>query len=83
MPSTMFWLSSLLRRTLAKKGIDLRIVKILTTLSQVKEVALSYPKRRVLPVVSYTSLPPLQQRLVEALDLKRFQATVGHTSARP
>jgi transposase len=39
-------LSSLLRRTLAQKGIDLSIVKILTTLSQVKEVALVYPDRR-------------------------------------
>lgn len=39
-------LSSLLRHTLAQKGIDLSIVKILTTLSQVKEVALIYPDRR-------------------------------------
>jgi len=76
-------LSSLLRRTLAQKGIDLSIVKILTTLSQVKEVALIYPDRRTLPVISYTSLTPFQQRLVEALDLRRFQATVGHTSPNP
>jgi len=76
-------LSSLLRRTLAQKGIDLSIVKILTTLSQVKEVALLYPGRRTLPVISYTSLTSLQQRLVEALDLKRFQAPVGHTSPNP
>jgi transposase len=76
-------LSSLLRRSLAQKGIDLSIVKILTTLSQVKEVALIYPDRRTLPVISYTSLTPLQQRLVEALDLSRFQATVGHTSPNP
>ena len=76
-------LSSLLRRTLVQKGIDLSIVKILATLSQVKEVALIYPDRQTLPLVSYTSLTPLQQRLVEALDLKRFQATVGHTSPSP
>jgi transposase len=76
-------LSSLLRRTLARQGIELSIVKILTTLSEVKEVALLYPDRRTLPVIAYTSLTPLQQRLVEALDLKRFQATVGHTSSSP
>lgn len=76
-------LSSLLRPTLAQKGIDLSIVKTLTALSQVKEVALIYPDSQTLPVISYTSLTPLQQRLVEALDLRRFQATVGHTSPNP
>jgi hypothetical protein len=33
-------LSSLLRRRLVRKGIDLSIVKILATLSEIKEVAL-------------------------------------------
>src|SRR6266702_3874006 len=46
-------LSSLLRRTLAQKGIDLSIVKILGTLSRIKEVALIYrgPRSRVQPVI--------------------------------
>ncbi len=78
-------LSSLLRRTLAQKGIDLSIMRILSTLSKIKEVALIYagPGSRTLPVISYSSLTPLQERLVEALDLKRFQAPVGHTSPNP
>lgn len=67
-------LSSLLRRTLAHKGIDLSIVKILSVLSGIKEVALIHrgPRSRTAPVISYSKLTPLQRRLVHALDLGRF-----------
>lgn len=69
-------LSSLLRRTLAQRGLDLSIVKILETLGKVKEVALLYrgPRSRTPPVIGYSRLDPLQKRLWEALDLTRFQA---------
>ncbi len=68
-------LSALLRRTLAQKGIELSIVKILETLEGVKEVALVYRNApsKTRPVISYSRLTPLQQRLMHALDLKRFQ----------
>ncbi len=75
-------LSSLLRRTLAQKGIEMSIVKILGTLSRIKEVALIYrgPRSRVQPVIRLSRLTPLQEQLVEALDLKRHLLPVGHTS---
>ncbi len=75
-------LSSLLRRTLAQKGIEISIVKILGTLSRIKEVALIYrgPRSRVQPVIRLSRLTPLQEQLVEALDLKRHLLPVGHTS---
>ena len=68
-------LSSLLRRELAQKGIDLSIVKILKTLSDIKEVVLLHRGARSVsnPVVSYTRLTPMQKSLVEVLGLKRFQ----------
>ena len=61
-------LSSLLRRTLAQKGIEISIVKILGTLSRIKEVALIYrgPRSRVQPVIRLSRLTPLQEQLVEA-----------------
>jgi hypothetical protein len=69
-------LSSLLRRALAQKGIDLSIVKILSTLSGIKEVAIIHrgAHSRTGPVVSYSKLNLLQKRLVHALDLDRFSA---------
>lgn len=69
-------LSALLRRTLAHKGIDLSIVNILSTLSGIKEVALIHRSAhsRTAPVISYSKLTPLQNRLMTALDLKRFSA---------
>ena len=69
-------LSALLRRTLAHRGLDLSIGKILESLAQIKEVALLYrgPRSATRPVVSYSQLTPLQKRLMEALDLKRLQA---------
>jgi len=69
-------LRSLLRRTLAQRGLDLSIVKILATLGKVKEVALLYrgPRSRTPPVIGYSRLDPLQKRLWEALDLDRFRA---------
>ena len=78
-------LSSLLRRTLAQKGIEASIVKILATLSKIKEVALIYrgPPSRVQPVISLNRLTSLQAQLVEALDLKRYLSPVGHTRERP
>lgn len=74
-------LSSLLRRTLAQKGIEMSIVKILATLTRIKEVALIYrgPRSRVQPVIGLSRLTPLQKQLVAALDLKRH-LPVGHTS---
>jgi transposase len=75
-------LSSLLRGTLAQKGIEMSIVKILATLSKIKEVALIYrgPRSRVQPVISLSRRTSLQEQLVEALDLKRHLSPVGHTS---
>lgn len=68
-------LSSLLRRELSQKGLNLSIVKILKTLSDVKEVVLLHRGARSAsgPVVSYTRLTPIQRSLLEALNLKRFQ----------
>ena len=67
-------LSSLLRRTLAQKGIDLSIVKTLSTLSGIKEVALIHrgARSRTAPVISYSNASPLQERMMTVLDLKRF-----------
>ena len=67
-------LSSLLRRTLAQKGIDLSIVKILSTLSGIKEVALIHrsAQSHTAPVISLSKLTPLQKQLMTTLDLKRF-----------
>jgi hypothetical protein len=67
-------LSALLRRTLVLKGIDLSIVKILSSLSEIKEVALIHrgPRSRTAPVISYSKFTPLQKRLVDALGLDRF-----------
>ncbi len=78
-------LSSLLRRTLAQKGIEMSIVKILSTLSNIKEVALLYrgPRSRLQPVIRLNRLTPLQEQLIEALDLKRYLSSVGHTSKQP
>jgi len=74
-------LSSLLRRTLAKKGIAMSIVRILATLSKVKEVALFYrtPRTRMEPVISLSSLTRRQKRILDALDLGRYLQPVGHT----
>ena len=70
-------LTSLLRRILAQRGLPLSIVNILETLSQIKEVALIYrdPRRPPRPIITYNRLTPLQQRLIKALDLQRFQST--------
>jgi len=78
-------LSSLLRRTLAQKGIEMSIVKILTTLSKTKEVVLIYrgTPTRTQPAIGLNRLTPLQQQLLEALDLKRYLPSVGHTNQRP
>lgn len=77
-------LSSLLRRTLAQKGVEMSIVKILSTLSNVNEVALLYrgPRSRLHPVIRLNRLTPLQKQLIEALGLKRYLSSVGHTSAQ-
>lgn len=78
-------LSSLLRRTLAHKGIAMSIVKILATLSKVKEVALFYrtPPSRTEPVIGLSALTPQQSRIVNALDLTRYLESVGHTEPQP
>ena len=75
-------LSSLLRRTLAHKGIELSIVKILSALSGIKEVALIYrdARSRTRPVITRSGLTPLQKRLMEALDLDALPVSVGHTA---
>jgi transposase len=69
-------LASLLRRTVAQKGIDLSIVKLLSALSAIKEVALIYrgPCSRTHPVISYSQENPLQRQLLKTLDLNRFKA---------
>jgi transposase len=78
-------LSSLLRRTLARKGIDMSIVKILTTLSKVQEVAMIYraPRSRTEPVIGLNEQTPQQKQLIDALDLGRYLETVGHTAPHP
>ena len=67
-------LSSLLRRTLARNGIDLSIVKILSALCAIKEVVLVHRQAhsRTAPIVTLSKLTPLQERLMAALNLKRF-----------
>lgn len=74
-------LSSLLRRTLAHKGIEMSIVKIFASLSKVQEVALSYraPRSQTEPVIGLSTLTPEQSGLVDALDLKSYSQSVGHT----
>ena len=76
-------LSSLLRRTVAQKGLDLSIANILKNLSNVKEVVLTYPATRGKnkPVICYSKLTPLQKRLLHILDLRRFETAAGHTKA--
>src|SRR3990172_7584625 len=70
-------LSSLLRRTLAHKGIELSIVKLFETLEGIKEVALIYrdARSKTRPVITYSQLSPLQKRVVDALALTRFQSS--------
>ena len=69
-------LSSLLRRTLVHKGIELSIVRILSALSGIKEVALLHrgAHSRTAPIITRNKLTPLQNRLMAALDLERFSA---------
>ena len=69
-------LSSLLRRILARKSIELSIVKMFETLEDIKEVALVYrdARSKTRPVITYSRLSPLQQRVIAALDLARFQS---------
>lgn len=78
-------LSSLLRRTLAHKGIEMSIVKALATLSKIKEVVLIYrgSHSRMQPAVELNRLTPLQEELLHALDLKRYLPSVGHTNQPP
>ena len=75
-------LSSLLRRTLAQKGIEMSIVKILATLSKIKEVVLIYrgTPSRTQPAIGLNRLTPFQEQLLDALDLKRYLPSVGHTN---
>ncbi len=69
-------LSSLLRRTLFQKGIELSIVKMLESLAKIKEVALVYrgTGSKTQPVISYSHLDSVQKRILKALDLKKFQS---------
>jgi hypothetical protein len=57
----------------------IRIVKILATLSEIKEVALFYrgARSRTLPVID--EVTPEQERLLEVLNLRRHPDSVGHT----
>ena len=70
-------LASLLRRSLAQKGLLLSIPKILAELSNIKEVALLYggSRNQTQPVVTYSQMSPLQQRLVQLLNLERHQVS--------
>ena len=54
----------------------LSIVKILSALSRIKEVALIHcsADSRTAPIISYSKITPLQKRLVAALNLDRFSA---------
>jgi len=68
-------LSSLLRRQLAKKNVELSVVKILENLTQIQEIALVYrgPRSKTKPVITYSKLNAIQKQLIKTLDLKRFQ----------
>lgn len=70
-------LSSLLRRSLAHKGIDLSVLQILSALAGIKEVALIHrgAHSKTVPVISHSKLTPLQKRLTATLNLERFSAT--------
>jgi len=59
----------------------IRIVKILATLSEIKEVALYYRGRRsrTQPVIDLNEVTPEQERLLEVLNLRRHPDSVGHT----
>jgi hypothetical protein len=51
-------------------------VKIFETLEGIKEVALIYrdARSKTRPIIAYSRLSPLQKRVVDALDLTRFQS---------
>lgn len=68
-------LSSLLRRSFAQKGLEISIPKMFEALSKIKEVALVYrsAESKSKPVISYTHLNALQNNLVKALNLERYQ----------
>lgn len=69
-------LTSLLQRTLHQKGIDLSMPRMYDLLGQIRETLVIYPRRpgeknpRV--AASHSSLSDEQQKLFDALDLKRY-----------
>ena len=72
-------LTSLLQRTLHGKGIDLSLTRMMEVLRSIQEVLLIYPRQRGQRVPrTATCLSRLeeeeQQRLYEALSLRRYQA---------
>ncbi|MCL6451957.1 MAG: IS1634 family transposase [Acetobacteraceae bacterium] len=69
-------LCALLRRELHAKGIDLSIPAIIENLSEVREVLFVYPglRRRKQPPLTLSERTPLQQRLLDALELGRYTA---------
>jgi transposase len=68
-------LSSLLRRTLAQKGFDISIPRIFEVLSKIKEVALLYrsAESKLKPVITYSHRNALQNNIVKAFNLQRYQ----------
>lgn len=76
-------LSSLLRRTLAQKGVPMSIVRIFANLSKVHEVALIYrdARSRTAPVINLNIQTPEQSQLVDTLGLTKYLESVGHTPA--
>jgi transposase len=69
-------LTSLLQRTLARKGEPLSINRMLQELGGIRETLVVYPRRqgqRQFPTATcLTRMSPLQQRLFSLLDLQRY-----------
>jgi len=71
-------LASLLRRQLARQGLDLPLGRLLRELRDIREVALLYPARRGhprKPVTCLSRMSALQEDLFARLDLGRYAAT--------
>jgi transposase len=68
-------LASLLRRQLAKAGLDLSIAEMMRSLTDIQEVALLYRTAEGLPEFKRLTLSQLdktQRKLVDILDLRRY-----------
>lgn len=66
----------LLNRILDKSGINLSVNKMLSTLSEIKQVVTVYPKRgeskKDREIFSLTKVGPQDRRIMEVLDIKKY-----------